>query len=158
MKQAKRSTGMYAAGTFSRCRSPRARAAALGMGFGAPAIGQAPKTLRFGHMLPDDARSISKAIAMFARRDGQAVGQQDQGGDLPELAARHDLGDAAVGAGRVAVDVDGGARVVFELHEAARRVHAAVPGRQSADKLRAALDGAIGARDREVWATAPASR
>jgi hypothetical protein len=60
-------------------------------------------------------------------RDRQAVGQPDQGRDFPELATRHHLGDAAVGAGRIPHDVDGGARVVLELHEAGGRVHAAVP-------------------------------
>ena len=40
-------------------------AAALGMGLGAPAIGQTTRTIRFGHMLPTD-QIHHKAIVMFA--------------------------------------------------------------------------------------------
>ena len=65
-------------------------AAALGMGMSAPAIGQATKT----HALRPHAAGRpdpSQGDRDVRRRGRQAVGQQDQGRDLPELAARHHL-------------------------------------------------------------------
>ena len=143
MKQAKRVSGIRRR-DFLKMSLAAGGAAALGMGVSAPAIGQATKTLRFGHMLPDTP-DPSQGDRHIRRRDGQAVGQQDQGGDLPELAARHDLGNAAVGAGRVAFHVDGGAGVVLELHEAVDAF--TLPYLvANADKLRAGLNGNVGAQ------------
>ena len=87
MKQAKRVPGIRRR-DFLKMSLATGGAAALGLGICAPAIGQSVKTLRFGHMLPD-SQIHHKAIVMFARGDRQALGQQDQGRDLPELAARH---------------------------------------------------------------------
>ena len=78
---------MTAAATFSRCRSPRAAPRRWARASARPAIGQATKTIRFGHMLPTD-QIHHKAIVMFGDELAQAVRQQDQGRDLPELAAR----------------------------------------------------------------------
>ena len=64
MKQAKRVSGTRRR-DFLKMSLATGGAAALGMGVSAPAIGQATKTLRFGHMLPD-TQIHHKAIVVFA--------------------------------------------------------------------------------------------
>ena len=64
------------------------------------------------------------------RRARQAFQEQHQSRHLPQLADGQHPRDAAIGAGRIAVDVHGRARVVLELHEAARRLHPSLPRRQ----------------------------
>jgi C4-dicarboxylate-binding protein DctP len=62
MKQARRNTGMKRRDFLKA--SLAGAATALSAGFGAPAIGQVPKTLRFGHMLPT-TQTQSRAVVMF---------------------------------------------------------------------------------------------
>jgi tripartite ATP-independent transporter DctP family solute receptor len=64
MKHAKRTQGMRRR-EFLKTSVASAAAAMLGGGFAAPAIGQSAKTLRFGHMLPN-TQTQSRAIQMFA--------------------------------------------------------------------------------------------
>src|SRR5262245_50621300 len=62
MKEAKRSSG-FKRRQFLKASLATA-ATALSASFGAPAIAQAPKTLRFGHMLPT-TQTQSRAVVMF---------------------------------------------------------------------------------------------
>ena len=139
----KRANRIEAQGFPEDVRWPRGGAAALGVS--APAIGQAHKTTALRPHAADRPDPLSQGDRRCSpTRSRKLSGKQDQGRHLPELAARQHSRDAAIGAGRLADDDHGGAGVVFELHEADRRVHACRTSSARTDKLQTALDGSIG--------------
>ena len=89
----------------------------------------ASKTLKFGNMLPPD-QVHHKAHRTVRRGTRQTLQQHDQARHLPELADGQHSRDAAVARRPARCRCRWRCRPVFELHEAARRLYAAVPRRQ----------------------------
>ncbi|MET0345960.1 MAG: DctP family TRAP transporter solute-binding subunit [Casimicrobiaceae bacterium] len=140
MKQARRNTGMKRRDFLKA--SLAGAATALSAGFGAPAIGQAPKTLRFGHMLPT-TQTQSRAVAMFGDELAKLSGNKFK----VEVFPSSQLGSIAemmqsVQAGSLSMSM----AVPAWYSSFAKPLDAfTLPYLvASADKLRPALDGAIG--------------
>jgi len=89
MKQARRAAGMKRR-EFLKGSLAAGIGTALGVGFGAPAIAQAPKTIRFGHMLPAD-QIHHKAIVLF----GDEVAKLSSGKIKVEIFPSSQLGSIA---------------------------------------------------------------
>ena len=74
MRKAKRSAGIGRR-DFLKMAIATGGAATLGLGFGAPAIGQQARVIRFGHMLPTD-QIHHKAIALFGEELAKLSGNK----------------------------------------------------------------------------------
>ena len=99
-------------------------AAGVATGLAAPAIGQRARVLRYGSMLPADS-IYHRACVMFGDELAKLSSGKLKIEVYPELAAWYDPRDDVVGADRIVANDHGGVGVVFQVHEAARCVHAA---------------------------------
>jgi tripartite ATP-independent transporter DctP family solute receptor len=136
MKQAKRD--------FLKMSLAAGGAAALGMGVSAPALGQATKTIRFGHMLPAD-QIHHKAIVVFADEIAKQSGNRikveifpsSQLGTISEM-----LQSVQAGSLTMSMAVPAWYSSFMKPVDAFTLPYLVA----NADKLRKALDGDIGAQ------------
>jgi len=136
MKQAKRD--------FLKMSLAAGGAAALGIGVSAPALGQATKTIRFGHMLPAD-QIHHKAIVVFAdeiaRQSGNRIKVEifpsSQLGTISEM-----LQSVQAGSLTMSMAVPAWYSSFMKPVDAFTLPYLVA----NADKLRKALDGDIGAQ------------
>jgi C4-dicarboxylate-binding protein DctP len=119
-------------------------AAALGLGTSAPALGQATKTIRFGHMLPTD-QIHHKAVVVFADEIAKLSGGKikveifpsSQLGTIPEM-----LQSVQAGSLTMSMAVPAWYSSFMKPVDAFTLPYLVA----NADKLHAALDGNIGAQ------------
>jgi tripartite ATP-independent transporter DctP family solute receptor len=143
MKNAKRNTGMRRR-DFLKASLATGGVAALGVGLSAPAIGQQTKTIRFGHMLPTD-QIHHKAIMVFADEIAKLSSNKikveifpsSQLGTIPEM-----LQSVQAGSLTMTMAVPAWYSSFMKPVDAFTLPYLV----SSAERLRPALDGAIGAQ------------